>query len=137
MMKAMGLDIGSVTVGVALSDGLKMIASSYCVIRYEQEDDELFQKIVDIIQKEEVDEVIVGMPYHMNGDFSLGCERTRRFEENIKKKIDIKIVEVDERMSTITAQNALLAFDVSRKKRKQVVDKVAASVILQSYLDRR
>ena len=135
-MRAMGLDIGSVTVGVSLSDGLKMIASSYTVIRYEQENEELFQKIVDIIKKEEVDELIVGMPYHMNGDFSLGCERTRRFEEQIKKLIDIKIVEVDERMSTVTAQNALLSFDVSRKKRKQVVDKVAATVILQTYLDR-
>ena len=135
-MRAMGLDIGSVTVGVSLSDGLKMIASSYTVIRYEQENEELFQKIVNIIKEEEVDEVIVGMPYHMNGDFSLGCERTRRFEEQIKKLIDIKIIEVDERMSTVTAQNALLSFDVSRKKRKQVVDKVAATVILQSYLDR-
>ena len=136
-MRAMGLDIGSVTVGVSLSDGLKMIASSYTVIRYEQENEELFQKIVNIIKEEEVDEVIVGMPYHMNGDFSLGCERTRRFEEQIKKLIDIKIIEVDERMSTVTAQNALLSFDVSRKKRKQVVDKVAATVILQSYLDRK
>ena len=136
-MRAMGLDIGSVTVGVSLSDGLKMIASSYTVIRYEQENEELFKKIVNIIKEEEVDEVIVGMPYHMNGDFSLGCERTRRFEEQIKKLIDIKIVEVDERMSTVTAQNALLSFDVSRKKRKKVVDKVAATVILQSYLDRK
>lgn len=136
-MKAMGLDIGSVTVGVALSDSLKMIASSHMVIRYEQEDDKLFQQIIDIIEKEEVDELVVGMPYHMNGDFSEGCQRTRRFEENIKKRKDIKIIEIDERMSTITAQNALLTFDVSRKKRKQVVDKVAASVILQSYLDRK
>lgn len=136
-MRAMGLDIGSVTVGVSLSDGLKMIASSYTVIRYEQENEELFKKIVDIIKEEDVDEVIVGMPYHMNGDFSLGCERTRRFEKEIRKLIDIKIVEVDERMSTVTAQNALLSFDVSRKKRKQVVDKVAATVILQSYLDRK
>jgi putative Holliday junction resolvase len=135
-MRAMGLDIGSVTVGVSLSDGLKMIASSYTVIRYEVENEELYQKIVDIIKEEEVDEVIVGMPYHMNGDFSVGCERSRRFIEGIKKLIDIKIVEIDERMSTVSAQNALLTFDVSRKKRKQVVDKVAATVILQTYLDR-
>lgn len=135
-MRAMGLDIGSVTVGVSLSDGLKMIASSYTVIRYEVENEELYQKIVDIIKEEEVDEVIVGMPYHMNGDFSVGCERSRRFIEGIKKLIDVKIIEIDERMSTVSAQNALLTFDVSRKKRKQVVDKVAATVILQSYLDR-
>ena len=136
-MKALGLDIGSVTVGIALSDSLKMFASAYSVIRYEEENADLFKQIVDIIKKEDVDVVVVGMPYHMNGDFSLGCERTRRFEEKIKQLIDIEIVEIDERMSTVTAQNALLAFDVSRKKRKQVVDKVAASVILQNYLDRR
>ena len=135
-MRAMGLDIGSVTVGVSLSDGLKMIASSYTVIRYEVENDDLFKRIVDIIKEEEVDELIVGMPYHMNGDFSEGCQRSRRFIEKIKQLIDIKVVEIDERMSTVTANNALLAFDVSRKKRKQVVDKVAATVILQSYLDR-
>ena len=136
-MRAMGLDIGSVTVGVSLSDGLKMIASSYTVIRYEIENEELYKKIVDIIKEEEVDEVIVGMPYHMNGDFSVGCERSKRFIEGIKKLIDVKIIEIDERMSTVSAQNALLTFDVSRKKRKQVVDKVAATVILQSYLDRK
>lgn len=136
-MRAMGLDIGSVTVGVSLSDGLKMIASSYTVIRYEKEDDALFNQIVNIIKEQEVDEVIVGMPYHMNGDFSVGCERTRRFEKKIKQLIDIKIIEIDERMSTVSAQNALLSFDVSRKKRKQVVDKVAATVILQTYLDRK
>ncbi len=135
-MRAMGLDIGSVTVGVSLSDGLKMIASSYTVIRYEIENEELYKKIVDIIKEEEVDEVIVGMPYHMNGDFSVGCERSKRFIEGIKKIIDVKIIEIDERMSTVSAQNALLTFDVSRKKRKQVVDKVAATVILQTYLDR-
>ena len=133
----MGLDIGSVTVGIALSDGLKMIASAHSVIRYETENAELFNQIVKLIKENEVDELVVGMPYHMNGDFSEGCERTRRFEVKIKELIDIKIIEIDERMSTITAQNALLSFDVSRKKRKQVVDKVAASVILQSYLDRR
>lgn len=136
-MKAMGLDIGSVTVGVALSDGLKMIASSYTVIRYEYENDQLFTQIMKIIEDNDVDEVIVGMPYHMNGDFSEGCARTKRFEEEILKRKQIKIVEVDERMSTITAQNALLTFDVSRKKRKKVVDKVAATVILQTYLDRK
>ena len=135
-MRAMGLDIGSVTVGVSLSDGLKMIASSYTVIRYEVENDALYQQIVDIIKEEEVDEVVVGMPYHMNGDFSVGCERSRRFIEGIKKLVDVKIIEIDERMSTVSAQSALLTFDVSRKKRKQVVDKVAATVILQTYLDK-
>ena len=136
-MRAMGLDVGSITVGVALSDALKMIASSYTVIRYEQENEELFQQIVNIIKEKDVDEVAIGMPYHMNGDFSEGCKRSERFIENILKLIDIKIIKIDERLSTVSANNALLQFDVSRKKRKQVVDKVAATVILQTYLDRR
>ena len=136
-MRAMGLDIGSVTVGVSLSDGLKMIASSYVVIRYENEDENLFKQIVSIAKEKDVDEIVVGMPYHMNGDFSLGCERTRRFEEQIKKMCDIKIIEIDERLTTVSAQNALLMQNVSREKRKKVVDKVAATIILQNYLDGR
>ena len=136
-MRSMGLDIGSVTVGIAMSDPLKMIASSYKVIRYEIENDDLFKEIVDIANQNEVDEIIVGMPYHMNGDFSEGCKRTRRFEDGISKYTKIPLIEVDERMSTVTAQKTLISFDVSRKKRHQVVDKVAATVILQSYLDRK
>lgn len=135
-MRAMGLDIGSVTVGVALSDGLKMIASSYTVIRYEEENDELIRKIVAIIKEQEVDVVVIGMPYHMNGDSSEGCERSKRFADKIQELCPIKIVEMDERLSTVSAQKTLLQFDVSRKKRKKVVDKVAATVILQNYLDR-
>ena len=99
-MRAMGLDIGSVTVGVALSDGLKMIANSYTVIRYEEENDALFNQIVNIIKEQEVDEVIVGMPYHMNGDFSVGCERTRRFEEKIKQ-LEQKVKEQDQKIKDL------------------------------------
>lgn len=135
-MRAMGLDIGSVTVGVALSDGLKMFASSYTVIRYEVENDEVIRQIVQIAKDQEVDVIVIGMPYHMNGDFSEGCERSRRFAKKINEQYPVKIVEMDERLSTVSAQKALLQFDVSRKQRKKVVDKVAATVILQNYLDR-
>jgi len=137
MSRAIGLDIGSVTVGVALSDSLKMIASSYKVIRYQEENEELFKEIIDIINDQECDVIVVGMPYHMNGDFSEGCERTRRFEEALKKLTSLPIIEIDERLSTVSALNTLISFDVSRQKRKQVVDKVAATVILQTYLDKK
>ena len=136
-MRAMGLDVGSVTVGIALSDPLKMIASSYTTLRYEVENDELFDSIVSIAKEKEVDLIVIGMPYHMNGDDSLGCERSRRFIKAIQARCDIKIAEMDERLSTVAAQNALIFQDASRKKRKQVVDKVAATIILQNYLDRR
>ena len=134
-MKAMGLDIGSVTVGVALSDSLKMIANAYTVIRYQEENEEVIQKIIDIINQNEVDEVIIGMPYHMNKDESEGCLRSKRFKEMILMKKEIKIIFMDERLSTVSAQRSLLNFDVSRKNRKKVVDKVAAAIILQNYLD--
>lgn len=134
-MKAMGLDIGSVTVGVALSDELKMIANAYTVIRYSEENDDLYKQIVDIANNNNVDLIVVGMPYHMNKDESEGCIRSKRFIENIQKLTNIKIVTMDERMSTMAAQRSLLSFDVSRKNRKKVVDKVAAALILQNYLD--
>lgn len=134
-MKAMGLDIGSVTVGVALSDSLKMIASAYTVLRYEVEDEDIIQRIIDIIDEKEVDEVVIGMPYHMNKDESEGCLRSKRFIDKILEKKNVKIIPMDERLSTVSAQRSLLEFDVSRKNRKKVVDKVAATIILQNYLD--
>lgn len=136
-MKAMGLDIGSVTIGVALSDALKMIANAYTVIRYQTEGDEVIQQIVGIIVENEVDEIVIGMPYHMNKDESEGCLRSKRFKEAIEKKIKVKISFMDERLSTVSAQKSLIDFDLSRKKRKNIVDKIAATIILQNYLDAR
>ena len=134
---AMGLDIGSVTIGVALSDALKMIANAYTVIRYQTEGDEVIQQIVDIIVENEVDEIVIGMPYHMNKDESEGCLRSKRFKEAIEKKIKVKISFMDERLSNVSAQKSLIDFDLSRKKRKKIVDKIAATIILQNYLDAR
>lgn len=134
-MRAMGLDVGSVTVGVSLSDELKMIANSYTVIRYSEENDELFDSIIEIIKEKDVDVVVIGMPYHMNYDKSIGTERSIHFKEEIQKRIDIKVELVDERLSTVTAQHSLISANMQRKKRKQVVDKIAAAIILQNYLD--
>ena len=75
------------------------------------------------------------MPYHMNKDESEGCQRSKRFKEAIEKKVNVKVILMDERLSTVSAQKSLLDFDVSRKKRKKIVDKVAAAIILQNYLD--
>ncbi len=133
-MRTIGLDIGSVTVGVALSDPLKMIASSYVVLRYTDEN-QVVDEIIKIIQEKEVDDVCIGMPYHMNKDESEGCLRSKKFAQLIQQKIDIHIHFQDERLSTVAANRSLLTFDVRRKDRKKVVDKVAAAIILQNYLD--
>ncbi len=134
-MRVIGLDVGSVTVGIALSDPLKMIASCYVVLRYTDEN-EVINEIINIIKEKEVDDVCIGMPYHMvNKDESEGCVRSKRFASLIKEKLDIPIHFQDERLSTVEATKSLLTFDVSRKNRKKVVDKVAAAIILQNYLD--
>lgn len=134
-MRAMGLDVGSVTVGIALSDPLKMIASSYKVIRYEEENDALFQEIVKIAIENEVDTIVVGMPYLLNKDESESCQRSKRFIQKLQSFVAMPILAIDERFTTTSAQKALLTFDVKRKKRREVVDKVAAALILQNYLD--
>ena len=84
-MRTMGLDVGSVTVGIALSDPLKIIASSYDVLKYEVENTELFDKIISIAKNNDVDLIVVGMPYLLNKDKSESCQRSKRFIDKIKE----------------------------------------------------
>ena len=83
-MRTMGLDVGSVTVGIALSDPLKIIASSYDVLKYEVENTELFDKIISIAKNNDVDLIVVGMPYLLNKDKSESCQRSQRFIDKLK-----------------------------------------------------
>ena len=134
-MRTMGLDVGSVTVGIALSDPLKIIASSYDVLKYEVENTELFDKIISIAKNNDVDLIVVGMPYLLNKDKSESCQRSQRFIDKLKAYNYWDVVSFDERFSTKSAEQTLIKFDVSRKKRKQIIDKLAATIILQNYLD--
>lgn len=134
-MRTMGLDVGSVTVGIALSDPLKIIASSYDVLKYEVENTELFDKIISIAKNNDVDLIVVGMPYLLNKDKSESCQRSQRFIDKLKAYNYCDVVNFDERFSTKSAEQTLIKFDVSRKKRKQIIDKLAATIILQNYLD--
>ncbi len=134
-MRTMGLDVGSVTVGIALSDPLKIIASSYDVLKYEVENTELFDKIISIAKNNDVDLIVVGMPYLLNKDKSESCQRSQRFIDKLKAYKYCDVVSFDERFSTKSAEQTLIKFDVSRKKRKQIIDKLAATIILQNYLD--
>ena len=134
-MRTMGLDVGSVTVGIALSDPLKIIASSYDVLKYEVENTEMFDKIISIAKNNDVDLIVVGMPYLLNKDKSESCQRSQRFIDKLKAYNYCDVVSFDERFSTKSAEQTLIKFDVSRKKRKQIIDKLAATIILQNYLD--
>lgn len=136
-MRALGLDFGSKTIGVSISDNTKMIASSLTVLRYDYNYIPLFKEIDSIIKEKGVDEIILGYPINMDSSIGKRAEETLLFKERLEEYLNLNIILEDERLTTKEATKILIEADLSRKKRKKVVDKLAASFILQSYLDRR
>jgi len=135
-MRIIGLDVGSKTIGVALSDALHMTAQGLMTIDWIEDDmssaDTILQEIID---KHEVSEIVIGLPRHMNGSIGDRAERTQIYGNRLKKIFHIPVQYVDERLSTVAAERTLIEGNMSRAKRKQVIDKMAAVIILQQYLD--
>lgn len=131
----MALDVGSRTIGIACSDALLMTAQGIETIRRTSLEKD-FHRLSELIAEYEVHELVVGMPKNMNGTKGERAEKTEEFVEKMKEFIDLPVTFWDERLSTVMAERQLIAADVSRKKRKDVIDKMAAVVILQGYLDR-
>ena len=131
----MSLDVGSRTIGIACSDALLMTAQGIETIRRTSLEKD-FNRLQELIAEYEVHELVVGMPKNMNGTKGERAEKTEEFVEKMKEVIDLPVSYWDERLSTVMAERQLVAADVSRKKRKSVIDKMAAVVILQGYLDR-
>lgn len=131
----MSLDVGSRTIGIACSDALLMTAQGIETIRRTSLEKD-FNRLQELIIEYEVHELVVGMPKNMNGTKGERAEKTEEFVEKMKEVIDLPVTYWDERLSTVMAERQLIAADVSRKKRKSVIDKMAAVVILQGYLDR-
>ena len=134
-MRIMALDVGSRTIGIACSDALLMTAQGIETIRRTSLEKD-FNRLRELIAEYEVHELVVGMPKNMNGTKGDRAEKTEEFVEKMKTVIDLPITFWDERLSTVMAERQLIAADVSRKKRKGIIDKMAAVVILQGYLDR-
>ena len=130
----MSLDVGSRTIGIACSDALLMTAQGIETIRRTSLEKD-FNRLQELIAEYEVHELVVGMPKNMNGTKGERAEKTEEFVEKMKEVIDLPVTYWDERLSTVMAERQLIAADVSRKKRKSVIDKMAAVVILQGYLD--
>ena len=136
MKRVLGLDLGSVTCGVAISDPMGIVARAVETIRFESDDyDDCLTKVVAIIKRENPDEVVLGLPKHMNGDIGVRGEVSIQFKDLLSEKIDIPVILWDERLTTKAAERILIEADLSRKKRKKVIDQMAAVQILQSYLD--
>lgn len=133
-MKIMGLDVGDKKIGVAISDSMGITAQGYDVIERSELKVDL-KKIKNIIKKNKVTQVVIGLPKNMNGTIGPQGEKIINFAQELGKILDINIKLWDERLTTVEAEKTLLLADVSRKKRKKVIDKLAAVLILQNYLD--
>lgn len=135
-MRYLGLDLGTKTLGIALSDNLGLIANSYKTLKFDNEDYEsLIPKLKDIINEFNIKNIVLGLPKNMNNTLGYAADRSLKFKELIEKNIDVIVDMQDERLSSIEANNIMLMDDVSRKKRKEHVDSLAATIILQNYLD--
>jgi len=136
MEKIIGLDFGSRTCGVALSDALGMIATPVKTIRFEEDDyDSALDQVEDLIDANNVTKVILGLPKHMNGDVGVRGKISIRFKELLEEERQVEVILWDERLTTVSAQKSMIASNMNRKKRHQMVDTMAAVIILQSYLD--
>lgn len=134
-MRILGLDLGSKTLGVSVSDALGMIARTVETIRFNSDDYEsAFQKVQPLIREFQCQTIILGMPKHMNGDIGIRGEISIQFKEKLET-LGVEVILWDERLTTVAANKILISADVSRKKRKQVIDQMAAVQILQGYLD--
>ena len=135
-MKILALDIGTVRIGVATSDIMEIIASAYEVYRrkYQKADVEHIAKIVSDLA---VGEIVIGLPLKMDGSEGQSVEMARQFGDDLSKLVNVPIVYQDERLSTVTAQKILIESGMRREKRKDKVDSIAATIILQTYLDKK
>lgn len=136
-MRYLGLDLGSKTLGISISDRTNTIASVYTTIYFKENDyDSLFPIIKDIIDKEGITAIILGFPKNMNNTIGKRAEITLEFRDKLKSIIGIDVYLMDERLTSVISNNVLISADISRKKRKKKVDGMASVLILQSYLDR-
>lgn len=135
-MKYLGLDLGSRTLGIAKSDAMGLIASSYGVIRHQEEYSRLIDEVVRLVDLEKIDAIVLGFPKNMNNSIGPKGELSLKFKKELEKRLSIPIYLQDERLSTKSATDLLISGNVSRKVRKKVVDSVAATIILQTYLDK-
>ena len=135
IMRCLGLDLGTKTLGIAISDKTNQIASFLKVVRWDGEHyDLLFKELSPLIEENGITTLVLGLPKNMNNSLGFAAERSLNFEKALKEKYSLDVVLIDERLSTVEAENYLLEADASRKKRKKVIDGVAASIILDTYL---
>lgn len=138
-MRIMGLDFGSKTVGVAISDSLLITAQGIEIIRRKEENKlrRTLARIEELIVEYEVGEIVLGLPKHMNGTEGIRAELTNEFKEKLERRTGLPVALWDERLTTVAADRAMMEAGVRRENRGSYVDRIAAALILQGYLDRK
>jgi len=134
-VRLMGLDIGSRTIGVAITDELRITAQALKTIRRKSKEED-FKEIIRVIDQFKIGKIVVGLPKNMNGTLGKQAEKVLQWIKAIREKVDLPIVTWDERFSTVEASRVLLEADLSRRKRKKTIDKLAAVIILQGYIEK-
>lgn len=137
-MRILGLDVGSKTIGVAVSDALKLTAQGLTTIMWDEHDmSSADDELTSIIKEHEISEIVIGLPKHMNGSLGERGKISQIYARRLEKKFSLPVHLLDERLTTVEAERILLEGDLSRRKRKEVIDKMAAVIILQNYLQQQ
>lgn len=138
MKCVIGLDLGTKTLGISKSDLSQMIANAYTTINFRTDDYQTaLKELTKIVKELDPEKLILGLPKNMDGSIGFQGEKTLEFKTLIEKEYHLEVVMIDERLTSKMAHNIMIEADLSRKKRKTKVDKLAATLILQSYLDSR
>ena len=136
-MRYLGIDLGSKTVGLAMSDTTLTIASTYKTIFFKDEDyNSTINEIKDIIKENNITKIILGLPKNMNNTLGERAEITLKYKELLEKSTDLPVIMFDERLTSVISNSILIEADMSREKRKKKVDSIAAQIILQDYLNK-
>lgn len=137
-MRFLGLDLGTKTLGVSISDKTNNFASFLKVIRFDFEDyEKALEELKQIIKEYKITNLALGLPKNMDNSFGFAAQRSLKFKEMIEKNIDIEVTLIDERLTTTQAENILIGMDKKRKQRKKIIDGVAACLILETYIRKR
>ena len=138
MKRYLGLDLGTKTLGVAVSDLTNTIASSLTIIRFDSEDYNYTKDDLESIIKEyNITDIVLGLPKNMNNSIGFRAEATLEYKSALEDWFNLNVIMQDERLTTVEATNYMLEGNLSRKKRKKKIDALAATIILQTYLDRK
>ncbi|MFV0498667.1 MAG: Holliday junction resolvase RuvX [Bacilli bacterium] len=135
--KVVGLDLGTKTLGVAISDSFGMMAHNYDVFKFKSGDyPKAINYVANLVKSKNISKIVIGFPKQMDNSLGKRAKETMKFAKRMEEKLDIEVILVDERMTTIMASNVLSAGNVKEKNKKKYVDKIAAQIILQTYLDK-